>query len=709
IKIRDLFCPCPETQEEPRIVILYGVDGIGKSTLARQVQKAWEKGQIYQDHFQHIFYFSCRELAQSNVISLAELITKAQAAPSAPLEQVLSRPEQLLFILDGIDEPRWVLQEQSTEVCLHWSQPQEVAALLGSLLGKTILPEASFLITTRTVDLQKLIPSLKQPRWVEVLGFSESGRKEYFYNYFTDESQALRALFLVESNPAVWTMCLVPWLSWLVCTCLKQQMESGEDLTLTTTTATGLCLHYLSQVIPAQCLRHQLRGICSLAAEGIWQGKSLFSLDDLRKHRLDKPIISAFLKMRILQKHPTSLTYSFIHLCFQEFFVAMSCALGDEEERSEHPNSIGGVRRLLDAYERHVLVRAPTRCFLFGLLSEQVGREMESIFTCQRAPELKQELLQWAKWEAQEMRFPRQPGFLELFHCLYETQDEEFVTEVMGHFQGSSVYVQTDMELLVFTFCIKFCHHVESLQLHEGGQPRSTWRPARVILHWESRISVPNDDRCFCSQKVMQVPVTDACWQLLFSILKDTGNLKELDLSGNPLSCSAVQSLSETLRCPCCHLETLRLRKMTVVSVTHNNLHSDFWLILPENDMKAVLTNLIKLGLANCGLTAEGCKDLAFGLSTSQTLTELELSFNMVTDAGAKHLCQRLRQQSCRLQRLQLVSCGLTFSCCQDLASMLSTSRSLKELDLQQNDLGDLGVRLLCEGLRHPACSLTLL
>ncbi|XP_026307160.1 NACHT, LRR and PYD domains-containing protein 1 [Piliocolobus tephrosceles] len=59
---------------------------------------------------------------------------------------------------------------------------------------------------------------------------------------------------------------------------------------------------------------------------------------------------------------------------------------------------------------------------------------------------------------------------------------------------------------------------------------------------------------------------------------------------------------------------------------------------------------------------------------------------------------------SCRL-----VSCGLTSGCCQDLAFMLSTSPILMELDLQQNNLGDTGVRLLCEGLRHPACQLTRL
>uniref|UniRef100_H0XK19 NACHT domain-containing protein n=1 Tax=Otolemur garnettii TaxID=30611 RepID=H0XK19_OTOGA len=796
---------------EPHIVILHGAAGIGKSTLARQVQRGWEKGQLYQDRFQHVFYFSCAELAQSKVMSLADLITKAHGCPPVPLQQVLSQPEQLLFILDGVDEPRWVLWQESTELCQHWSQPQQVATLLGSLLGKTILPEASFLITTRTVALQKLIPSLEQPRWVEVLGFSESSRKEYFYNYFIDESQALRALSLVESNPAVWTMCLVPWLSWLVCTCLKQQMEMGEDLTLTTPTATGFCLRYLSQALLAQPLGPRLRGICYLAAEGIRQKRSLFTPRDLRKHGLEEAIISTFVKIGVLQKHPNSRGYSFIHLCFQEFFAAVACALGDEKERREHPDSIKGVGGLLQAYETHNLLWTPTARFLFGLLSEQAGREMESIFTCQRAPELRWELLQWAKREAQGLWSPWKPGFLELFHCLYETQDKEFLTQVMCHFLASSVCVQTHMELLVFTFCIKFCHHVKRLQLHDVGQHRPRWRPPGIVLHpirttecdpllvlkvwiryycspgkkvstletrkekilrgrnvrlrsfifrffsvasgsgmmwrhkmanastqfcrfggrwikdgekleciksknrkmslkleielkkvnhgcslchlllqtlsvvllslegdrvprhWESRISMPKENRRVCIKEkkavhFMQVPITGACWELLFSILEVTGSLKELDLSGNLLSHSAVQSLSETLRRPRCHLETLRL--------------------------------------ACCDLTLEDCKDLALGLS--QTLTELELSFNMLMDAGAKYLCWELRQ-NCTLQRLQLVSCGLTSSCCQDLASVLSTSPSLKELDLQQNDLGDHGVRLLCEGLRHPVCSLTLL
>ncbi|XP_010814261.1 NACHT, LRR and PYD domains-containing protein 1 isoform X3 [Bos taurus] len=648
IEVRDLFGSDLGSQEGPHTVILHGVAGIGKSTLARHIRRAWEEGQLYRNHFQHVFYFNCRELATSKLTSLEELITKDQSTTVAPAGQIQSQPEQLLFILDGLDELECVSEEKRAELCLHRSQQQSVQTLLGSLVEKTIFPEASLLITARTAALQKFIPSLKQPCWVEVLGFSESSRKDYFYEYFTEESQATRAFSVVESNQALLTMCLTPLVSWLACTCLKQQMEAGEELSLKSQTMTALYLRYLAQAIQAQPLGTQLRGFCTLAAEGICQGKTLFSPGDLKKHGLDGVISATPLKMDVLQKHPTSLNYSFIHLCFQEFFAAVSFALGDIRDKSDHPNSTGSMEKLVEVYGINNLFGAPTVHFLSGLLSEQGAREMENIFQCKLSWERKREsLLRWA-----ELELRREHYSLQLFHCLYEIQDEEFLTQAMAHFQGMRVCIRTSMELLVFTFCIRFCSHVWRLQLNEGRQHPGACRPTdTVLLSW--------------------VPATEACWQVLCSVLQVTGNLKELDLSRNILSRSAVQSLDEALRCPGCQLETLRL--------------------------------------ASCSLTAESCKDIASGLSTSQTLMQLELSFNTLLDAGAEHLCQGLRQPTCKLQRLLLAGCGLTSGCCQDLASMLRVSPSLMELNLLQNDLDDLGVRLLCEGLRHPSCQLICL
>ncbi|XP_076398921.1 NACHT, LRR and PYD domains-containing protein 1a-like isoform X2 [Peromyscus maniculatus bairdii] len=609
IEIQDLFCPKPDAQEAAQLVILEGAAGIGKSMLARQVRREWEEGQLYRDRFQHVFYFSCRELAQCKKLSLAELIAIDQTAPRAPIRKILSHPEKLLFILDGIDEPAWVLKEQNPELCQHWSQPQPVHRLLGSLLGKSILPGASLLLTARTTDLQKFIPSLGKPHWVEVLGFDESKCKEYFNNYFTKQREAITAFSLVDSNPVLSTLCLVPWVSWLVCTCLKQQMEQGRDLSLTSETTTALCLKYLSQTLPEYALGTQLSGLCSLAAEGIWRRRTLFCERDLQNQGLSEDVIALFLKMGVLQKQPRSLSYSFAHLCLQEFFAAMFCILGNNEEKCGDIENYSVVETLVEVYGTQDLFEAPTIRFLFGLLSEQGVNEMEKIFTTHLSLNTLWEMLDKARALPQHQHLYS----LGLFHCLYEIQNEELLTQVMDNLQKKQVcdlkdmmhpvfqtnvkhlVIQTDVELMVVTFCIKFCCHVKRLQLDGCGQQGPMLMAPRMVLsRWN--------------------PITDTSWKILFSTLEFTGSLEELDLSGNPMSYTALQKLCKTLRCPECHLKTL-------------------WLV-------------------NCGLTSGHCKHLA---------------------------------------------------------SVFRASSSLAELDLQQNDLGDLGVRLLCEGLRNPNCNLRIL
>ncbi|XP_078528539.1 NACHT, LRR and PYD domains-containing protein 3-like isoform X2 [Lissotriton helveticus] len=127
----------------------------------------------------------------------------------------------------------------------------------------------------------------------------------------------------------------------------------------------------------------------------------------------------------------------------------------------------------------------------------------------------------------------------------------------------------------------------------------------------------------------------------------------------------------------------------------------------PE-DLQALAPELMKcsaLKLGLCGLTASCFAALGPVLRRNLSLQELDLSLNQLEDLGVRELCENLRHPCCGIQTLSLEFCGLTGSGCTDLASILGRI-PLGELTLSANELGDTGVRELCKGMKHPGCKL---
>lgn len=335
-----------------------------------------------------------------------------------------------------------------------------------------MLPEASLLITARLTALGKFSSLLETPRHVEILGFSEEERKEYFYRFFRDEDLAQRAFSLIEDNEILFTMCFVPLVSWIVCTCLKQQLERGQDLSQVSQTATALYVCYLSNLFtPGERIysNQTLRGLCQLAAEGIWGKKILFDEEDLRRHGLEVTNVSAFLDVFIFQKDSACENYySFIHLSFQEFFAAVFYALWGEKVGSESPVAAhAGIKGVLEkCQETGSSFLTLTVHFLFGFLRAETARKLEEIFSCQMSQEIKLELLQWVHSEIERCQKSSLHGqVLELMSFLYETQDEEFLTMAMHHFQEITLNIRTKIQFLILAFCLKHGHEVCRIHL----------------------------------------------------------------------------------------------------------------------------------------------------------------------------------------------------------------------------------------------------
>ncbi|XP_053539330.1 NACHT, LRR and PYD domains-containing protein 3 [Ictalurus punctatus] len=217
----------------------------------------------------------------------------------------------------------------------------------------------------------------------------------------------------------------------------------------------------------------------------------------------------------------------------------------------------------------------------------------------------------------------------------------------------------------------------------------------------------------------------ESCRVLSLVLSSNSSSLRELNLSNNNLQDSGVKLLSAGLENPHCTLEILRICgcKLTenccriLSSVLSSNSSRLRELDLSNNKLQDSGVKLFSAGLQNphctleilrmwgCSITDEGCAALASALrsNSSSHLRELNLNGNNSGESGVKLLSDLLKDPHCKLETLQLCECNLTEESCRGLSSVLSSnSSSLRELNLNVNKLQDSGVKLLFAGLETP-------
>ncbi|XP_058468813.1 protein NLRC3-like [Solea solea] len=115
--------------------------------------------------------------------------------------------------------------------------------------------------------------------------------------------------------------------------------------------------------------------------------------------------------------------------------------------------------------------------------------------------------------------------------------------------------------------------------------------------------------------------------------------------------------------------------------------------------------------MSGCKLSERSCEALSSVLSSvSSRMRHVDLSNNDLQDSGVKLLCDGLKSPHCSLETLRMSGCKLSERSCEALSSVLSSvSSRLRHVDLSNNDLQDPGVKLLCDGLKSPHCSLETL
>ncbi|XP_073700385.1 NACHT, LRR and PYD domains-containing protein 12-like [Garra rufa] len=121
----------------------------------------------------------------------------------------------------------------------------------------------------------------------------------------------------------------------------------------------------------------------------------------------------------------------------------------------------------------------------------------------------------------------------------------------------------------------------------------------------------------------------------------------------------------------------------------------------------AVIKTSKRALLNDCGLTDKSCHALSAVLGSDTNLKELNMNNNNLQDLGVKLFCTGLKNTKCHLEILRLSNCSITEEGYKALASALRSNPShLIELDLTGNDPGQSGVKELNDLLQDPNCQL---
>ncbi|XP_051746179.1 NACHT, LRR and PYD domains-containing protein 3-like isoform X2 [Ctenopharyngodon idella] len=824
IEIRNLF-EAPEQDKEIRTVLTKGVAGIGKSVSVQKFVLDWAEGKENQD-IRFIFPLPFREmnLKEKEKLSLMDLIT--QFFPETKgLNLTRMNQFKVLFILDGLDECRLPLKFDRNETWRDVSSPASLDVLLMNLMKGNLLPSALIWITTRPAAASKIPPD-RIDRLTEIRGFNDAQKEEYFKKRFTDKNQANTIIDHVKQSKSLFIMCHIPVFCWISATVLQNILEEkrnndvkinqGDEISKTPQesntedtpkTLTQMYTHFLR--FQFQQSRRKYDG--EYAADVSWDKDTILSLGKLAFHQLERnnvifydtdleacgiDIYKASVYSGVctqIFKEERGITlgtmYCFVHLSIQEFIAALYAHLFldlnktsvfvHESTEQENKNETmvdflkNAVDKALESDSGHLDLFLR---FLLGLSLQSNRRLLRGLLTQQDDnDQSNKEIVQYIKQKLED-NLPAERS-INLFYCLNELNDQTLVKEIQTHLSKGSLssgdLSPAQWSALVFVLLTSE-KELEEFELQKFKKSDECLIRLSTVIKTSRRALLNDcnltDKSCSalaavlgsytslkelimnnnnlqdsgvkmlctglekkCKLEILRLSncsITEEGYKALASALRSNpSHLIELDLTGNDPGQSGVKEVYDLLQDPTCQLKTLRFLSPAadeacqyVNRVVGKNPLLLRELNLSEHELEDTQVNQIDallqdkhcrintLALNNCNLTDKSCSALAAVIGSDTNLKELSMNNNNLQDSGVKLLCTGLKNIKCKLEILRLSNCSVTEEGYKALASALKSNLShLIELDLTGNDPGQSGVKKLNDLLQDPNCQLKTL
>ncbi|XP_059195686.1 NLR family CARD domain-containing protein 3-like [Centropristis striata] len=351
IRPSHLLDPQGTSGRRPKRVKMKGIAGIGKSVAVQRLVYEWAIGKNMRE-FTCIFDLRFRELNLIEApLSLLELLGERFRYLKAVLPDLFTSPSSLLFILDGLDEFKFLLDWNSPDKNIDVRSKVPVSELMVALIKGSLLPEASVILTTR--------PSTEAPkrffqRCCVVLGFEEDQVKQYTSKFYKDGKVAEKVYDYILNNDNLFVLSFIPLYCYIICTAMAEFFSSGDQdvdgsksLELNPPrTVSEVYFCYLFTAVKHHALRgsaerttprsevlslakQQLTNLGRLAYETLLQKKIMFNRADLEGYGVTPADLQSTFLRHILQplKEETVEMFSFFHLTVQEHLAALYCAI----------------------------------------------------------------------------------------------------------------------------------------------------------------------------------------------------------------------------------------------------------------------------------------------------------------------------------------------------------------------------------------------
>ena len=661
--------------------------GIGKTTLAHEICLQWAKEKFLTKEYDLVILIQLRAVQER---TLQQVMIDAVGSETSYVELLTKcHGNRCLIILEGLDE-----------ISARWQENDEMFSKLVN--STTFLSCANIIITSRPHACVHLCKDKNFIRTIEIVGFGKTRIKEYAEMYFdcrrdlnTAEKSSLNTaekfMEQVHSDPHISSLCYVPLCLDMVLECYKHSdkilhktftelyqsfvvsrvnyhIEHKKAMPLGTVQDSDKeyfknLANVLSDV--PEFLEGALETLFLLSKLAY---KSYFEwCEQLNSNERNSKIV--YDKKHLTHCNITNLkndacgllkatntlygtgntsVYTFNHLSVQEYFCALYISLLPEDQQ---------LQLLKDHITDHPHLW-PFHAGITKLRSFDVSHYLQ------------QYMLQDKHLE-NPVQFEN-PMFLDCRNvarnCNISDQQTVIVLNSIHEAQLSSdVYKNKAHALFMFNYRFRQYDYM-------------------CISYFMSTAPITQLYLPYCNIRDQEVKILIQCKDKIPS-------LKVLDLSCNLITCKGIEYLIPIIT------------NLTHLSVAHNfNIGDDGIKLFSEPPLK--FSSLIQLDIRYIGMTIDGVyHGLCEYLKHNDLLQSLEVSYNNIAEAGLTFILFVMVYQffnfTTSLTRLSIKRCNLGFQAVVNVLTMaLSLYKTLKYLDISENHIEDHGMRFLSLSLK---------